>query len=49
MAVTEKDQLTKDVTMLVIRNWRQAVIAADVWRRHLAEAKTCNRLKRPTK
>ena len=29
---------------LGIRNWRQAAIARNVWRRKLAEAKTCNRL-----
>ena len=29
---------------LGIRNWRQAATARDVWRRKLAEAKTCNRL-----
>ena len=32
------------VTTLGIRNWHQAAIARDVWRRKLAEAKTCNRL-----
>ena len=43
------DQVTKDVSTLDIRNWRKAAIARDVWRRNLAEAKTCNRLQRPTK
>ena len=38
------DQVTKNVTKQGIRNWRQAVIARDVWRRRLAEAKTYNRL-----
>ena len=42
-------QLTKNVTTLGIRNWWQAAIARDVWRHNLAEAKTCYRLKRPTK
>ena len=37
-------QLNENVTMLGVRNWRQAAIARDVWRRKLAEAKTCNRL-----
>ena len=37
------DQLTKNVTTLGIRNWNQAAIALDVWRRTLAKAKTCNR------
>ena len=37
-------QVTKNVTTLGIRNWRQAAIARDVWRRKLAEDKTCNRL-----
>ena len=36
-------QLTENVTMLDIRNWRQAAIARDVRRRKLAKAKTCNR------
>ena len=39
------DQLTKDVLTLGVRNWRQAAIVRDVWRRNLAEAKTdlgCN-------
>ena len=37
-------QVKKNVTTLGIRNWRQAAIARDVWRRKLAEAKTYNRL-----
>ena len=38
------DQVTKNASTLGVRNWRQAAIARDVWRRNLAEAKTCNRL-----
>ena len=38
------EQVTKNTTALSIRNWRQAATARDVWRRKLAEAKTCNRL-----
>ena len=38
------NQVTKTVTTLDIRNWRQAAIARDVWHRNLAEAKTCNSL-----
>ena len=34
----------ENLRMLAIRNWRQAATARDVWRRKLAEAKTCNRL-----
>ena len=37
-------QVTEDGTTLGIRNWRQAATARDVWRRKLAEAKTCSRL-----
>ena len=37
-------QVDDNLTTLVIRNWRQAAITRDVWRRHLAEAKICNRL-----
>ena len=33
-----------NATTLGIRNCRQAAIARDIWRRKLAEAKTCNRL-----
>ena len=43
------DQVTKNVTMLGIRNWPQAARARDVWHRKLAKAKTCNRLERPKK
>ena len=35
-------QLNENLTTLGIRNWRQATTARDVWRRKLAEAKTCN-------
>ena len=38
------EQVTKNTTTLSIRNWRQAAIDRDVWRRNLAEAKTSNRL-----
>ena len=34
----------ENLRTLDIRNWRQAATACDVWRRKLAEAKTCNRL-----
>ena len=37
-------QVDENVTMLGIRNWRQAATTHDVWRRKLADAKTCNRL-----
>ena len=37
-------QVNENVTMLGVRNWRQAATARYVWRRKLAEAKTCNRL-----
>ena len=33
-------QVNENVTTLGIRNWRQAVIAHDIWRHKLAEAKT---------
>ena len=36
--------VTKNVSALGIRNWRQVAIARYVWRCNLAEAKTCNRL-----
>ena len=36
-------QVTTDASTLGIRNWRQAAIAADIWRPNLAEA-TANRL-----
>ena len=34
-------QVDENLRTLGIRNWRQAVTARDVWRRKLAEAKTC--------
>ena len=34
----------ENLRTLGIRNWRQPATARDVWRRKLAEAKTCNRL-----
>ena len=37
-------QVDENLRTLGIRNWRQAATARDVWRRKLAEAKTCNRL-----
>ena len=37
-------QLTENITTLGIRNWHQAAIACYVYRRQLAEAKSCNRL-----
>ena len=37
-------QVDENLRALAIRNWRQAATARDVWRRKLAEAKTCNRL-----
>ena len=37
-------QVAENLRTLGIRNWRQAAKARDVWRRKLAEAKTCNRL-----
>ena len=37
-------QVHGNVTTLGIRNWRQAATARDVWRRKLAEAKTCNNI-----
>ena len=37
-------QMNENVTTLGIRNRLQAATARDVWRRKLAEAKTCNRL-----
>ena len=37
-------QGTENVITLGIRNWRQAAIACDVWRRKLAETTTYNRL-----
>ena len=37
-------QVDENLRSLGIRNWRQAATARDVWRRKLAEAKTCNRL-----
>ena len=36
-------QVDENETTQGIRNWRQAATARDVWRRKLAEAKTCNR------
>ena len=38
------NQMTENVAALAIRNWRQAAIARDVWRRNSAEAKICNSL-----
>ena len=37
-------QVDESLRTLCIRNCRQAETARDVWRRKLAEAKTCNRL-----
>ena len=37
-------QIDENLRKLGIRNWRQAATIRDVWRRKLAEAKTCNRL-----
>ena len=37
-------QVDENLTTLGIRNWSQAATSGDVWRRKLAEAKTCNRL-----
>ena len=37
-------QVDEKLRTLGIRNWRQTATARDVWRRKLAEAKTCNRL-----
>ena len=37
-------QVDENATTLGCRNWRQAATARDIWRRKLAEAKTCNRL-----
>ena len=37
-------QMTENVTKLGIRNWHQAAIARDAWRRKLAEAKSCKSL-----
>ena len=37
-------QVDENLKTLGIRNWRQAATSRDVWRRKLAEAKTCNRL-----
>ena len=37
-------QFDVNLRTLGIRNRRQAATARDVWRRKLAEAKTCNRL-----
>ena len=37
-------QVDETLRTLAIRNWRQAATARDVWRRKLAEAKTCNRM-----
>ena len=37
-------QVDENLITLGIRNWRQVVTARDVWRRKLADAKTCNRL-----
>ena len=42
--VFESEQVDENLRTLGIRNWRQAATARDVWRRKLAEAKTCNRL-----
>ena len=36
------EQVDENLRTLGIRNWRQAATARDVWRRKLAEAKTCN-------
>ena len=36
-------QVNENATTLGIRNWCKAATARDVWRRNLAEAKTCNR------
>ena len=37
-------QVDENLTTLGIRNWRQAATAGGVWRRKLADAKTCGRL-----
>ena len=37
-------EVDENLRTLGIRNWRQAAIVRDVWRRKLAEAKICNRL-----
>ena len=37
-------QVNENLKTLGIRKWRQAAKARDVWRRKLAEAKTCNSL-----
>ena len=37
-------QVDENLRTLCIRNWRQAATSRDVWRRKLAEAKTCNTL-----
>ena len=37
-------QVDENLRTLSIRNWRQVGTASDIWRRKLAEAKTCNRL-----
>ena len=42
-------QVTENVATLDIRNWRQAAMARDVWRRKLAEVKAANRLSWPNK
>ena len=36
-------QIDKNLRTLGIRNWLQAAIAGDVWRRKFAEAKSCKR------
>jgi len=43
------DQVSKDVSTLGIRNWRQTARNREEWRRKLAEAKTCHRLSWPIK
>ena len=41
---TKQTKQTEKITTPGIRKWRQAAIARHIWRRKLAEGKTCNRL-----